>query len=367
MTRYIASTVAFAALLLACHESSGGLDLPEIVASSKYIDYSPLADTSVICMDDTLAREDRFIEDVAAFLGVDLPSGRIRYIWEPALSFDAPRPEECGGEAFSCYDYLPDDNGGLIHSMSFFQEHELVHATDVPALGVGHATLVEGLADYLGSFNSSESVLEGFPEAFRAMVARSPKPDDYRLAMHFVGSLLLSHGVEKYKELRKALPADGDLAALEAAFEAVYGETLSAALVTMNVPIQGVLIPTGCADGELLAWTAPGLLETTLHGECGDGSFIGPGFTDGRTGFAKPFAVEILDAGYYSVTVSGLDPLAEQPSYALIPCPDVESGLYSGAGGLYPGRYYLAVGFPAGPAARGDAKFKLEFTASFGP
>jgi len=357
MTKHVACTALWVLSLLACNDTSEDSGLPDIVASSKYIDYSPFADTSVLCMDDVLA-----------YLGVDTPSGRIRYVWEPQQEFGDSQTWACEGNALSCYIYRDRENFGLIRSLSFAQYHELVHAVDIPMLGKGHRTLVEGLAEYLGSSSSSQGVLEGFSDAFKAMVMRSPQPDDYRLAMHFVGSILLSHGVDKYKALRKALPADGDLGALEVAFEAVYGETLSAALISMSdAPILGVQRSSACVagEGEELTWTSPGLIETTLRGECGDGTFIGPGFVDSRAGFRKGFAVEIAEAGYYEMTIVGPEPASEQPSFSFSPCPGVQTGIFDGAGGLYPGRYELGVGFPAGPEARGEATFRLEFIAPF--
>jgi len=51
----------------------GDLVVPPIIASSEYIAYHTDVDASVICMDDLLAQEDRFIERTAALLGVDPP------------------------------------------------------------------------------------------------------------------------------------------------------------------------------------------------------------------------------------------------------------------------------------------------------
>lgn len=368
MLKPLAWTVLGAVNLLACHETAEGPEMPEIVASSKYIDYSPVGETSAICMDEALAREDRFIEETAAFLGVDPPSGRIRFIRNPMGDFfEDSGPWACPGAAFNCYTYDEIEDAGLIRSIGWSHSHELVHAVEIPALGAdGHRTLIEGLADYLGSADTSEDVLDGFPGAFKAMVARSPMPDDYRLAMHFVGSLLRNHGLGKYKALREALPAEGDLAALESAFLSVYGESLEVALETMSgEAIQGLLKSTRCnGEAEELSWTSPGVLETTLRGECGDPTFVGPGFSSSRPGFFKVFEFEVTEVGYYRLTLTGTDGVGST-DYSLIPCPGVETGLYASAGGLYPGRYELGVGYPAGPEARGELNLKLEFVAPF--
>lgn len=369
MIKPLAWTVLGAVNLLACHEAAEGPEMPEIVASSKYIDYSPVGDASVICMDEVLAREDRFIEETAAFLRVDPPSGRIRFIRNPMEgSFADAGPWACPGAAFNCYTYDEVEDYGLIRSLGYAHSHELVHAVDIPALGAdGHRTLVEGLAEYLGSDDTSESVLDGFPEAFKAMVDRSPMPDDYRLAMHFVGSLLRSSGVDKYKALREALPTEGDLAALESAFMSVYGEPLEVALEAMSgEAIQGILKSTRCnGEAEELSWTSLGLLEAPLRGECGDPTFVGPGFSPASPGFFKVFEFEVTLPGYHNVTLTGADGLETQ-HYSLGPCPGVETGVNAFVGGaLYPGRYELVVGYPAGPEARGELNLKLEFVAPF--
>ncbi len=366
MIKPFAQTVLGAVILLACHEAAEEPELPAIVASSKYIDYSPVGDASVICMGEVLAQEDPFIAETAAFLGVDPPSGRIRYIRNLMQGFGDSGTWACPGAASSCYVYHEDEDLGLIRSIALAQYHELVHAVDVPTLGAdGHRTLVEGLAEYLGSDTSSEYVLEGFPAAFKAMVARAPMPDDYRLAMHFVGSLLQSHGVEKYKALRAALPTEGDLAALGSAFAAVYGEALDVALERMSeAAVQG-RGPTIC-NGEAveLSWTGPGVIETTLRGECGDPTFVGGGFSSTRPGFGMAFEFEVTDPGYYAVRLTSADGIESQ-DYALNPCPGVETGPEDGAGGLFPGRYELSVGFPAAPEPRGELNLKLELVSPF--
>lgn len=354
-----------------------GDGLPPILASSKYIDYSTYADASVICMDDFLAREDRFIERTAAALGVEVPTGRIRYISGPLQALGDPSTWACETTT-ACYWYEMDQDFGVILSMGISHHHELVHAVEVPALGAdGHRILAEGLADYLGSSKTSAPVLEAFPERFKAMAAESAKPGDYRLAMHFVGSLISRHGAGKYRALRAAMPGDGGLTALAAAFRKVYGEALDDALVDMSAePIVGLDRPEGCVDGEgeEIAWKAPGLLEATLMGECGDGMFVGGGFVDGHPGFATVFVVHVLEAGVYELTVSRPGAVSEQPAATLGACPDAEfGGIVSskdgltGTGLLYPGRYVLSVGFPQAPEARGEATVKLKLRSPLPP
>ncbi|MBL8969095.1 MAG: hypothetical protein JNK56_00855, partial [Myxococcales bacterium] len=107
-------------MLIACPESTAP-DLPEIAASSKYIDYRPRADTTAICMDDALAREDRFIETVADFLDIAPPHGRINFVWDPSQSIFDPDTWACNNKegtphARNCYKYVSDDDYGIITS-----------------------------------------------------------------------------------------------------------------------------------------------------------------------------------------------------------------------------------------------------------
>ena len=92
------------ALLCACLLACAGeteWELPEILASSKYIDYGTWADTSAVCMDAKLRQWDRFIEQTAEFLGVAPPAEQIRYTWVPK-QFDAPGRWGCGDSARGC-------------------------------------------------------------------------------------------------------------------------------------------------------------------------------------------------------------------------------------------------------------------------
>src|SRR5690606_25968652 len=82
------------ALLLALAGCNQDFELPPLVASSKYIAYRTDADASVICMEDLLAREDRFIERTASLLGVDPPSSAIDFVWDPVQ--DGSEPWACG-------------------------------------------------------------------------------------------------------------------------------------------------------------------------------------------------------------------------------------------------------------------------------
>ncbi len=359
-----------AILILAAGCADDVEKLPPLVASSKYIDYHTDANASVICMDDLLAREDRFIEQTAATLGVEVPTGTIHYVWEPVRDFRDPKPWACKSLG-DCYRYRENENYGLIVSSNVSNHHELVHTVEIPALGQsGYQTLGEGLAEYLGSSKSSEPAQVGFPEAFKAMVARGPQSVDYRLALHFVGSLFSRHGAEKYRELRVKMPGNAGLEQFAAAFEIVYGQALDDALDEMGDDVRAVDQPAGCVEGEgrEISWTSAESIETTIESSCGDGAFFGGGFADGRPGFGALFVIEVPKAGYYDLTIRGVGGESGQFQGSLTTCslgmPGGSVASAAGATGrglLYPGKHTLLIGFPSGPEARGEATLRLEY------
>lgn len=347
--------------------------IPPVVASSKYVDYSTWVDTAPVCLDDALAEWDASIEETAAFLGVDPPGGRILFVTVP-LPLSTPFGEiellpghdvpegawGCSETALACYRYLEAEDRGLIFSKSPQMFHELVHAVDIPALGRSHPVLMEGLAQFVSLSDPFARVPEDFPAAFKEMVAAKPHPSSYSLAMHFVGSVILRDGVEKFRELRAELEPDDDLDALAAAYARVYGEELDAGLAAMTTPIEGLGVgPDSCASENSLAWTGPGVLAATVGGECGDGSFVGFG-----ADFSKSYMIEIEEAGMYRITLAG--PGAVPPTGQLWGCPG-SFGLagYGSSDGSFvvqvePGPHVLHVNFPPGPEARGEATLTIE-------
>lgn len=353
-----------------CGEPAEGLDLPEIVASSKYIDYSTTRggpELDGLCLDDMLARQDRFIEEVAAYLGIDPPSGRIRHIQVETVN---PIDMACEKNT-ACYQYIEAEDLGLIRARSSVHEHEIVHAVEIATLGRGHSTLIEGLADFFSHSEVRVTDLSEFPARFKAMVARSPLPNDYDLAMQFVGSLLQSHGVEPYKRFRAALPRDAGLKKFAAVFATVYGMDLDTALAAMSVtPVRGVRLPLGCheRDGlEHISWTNDDVAEATLRAACGDVSFIGSGFDGAYPGFSKSYTMDLPDAGHYRVALVG--PGGEELGFSLRGCPDNEgfTGYSAGPAGTIaydvwrPGRHVLSVGFPEAADLKGEAQLRVEF------
>jgi hypothetical protein len=338
-----------------CAEQS----LPPLVASSKYIDYHTDADPSVLCMDDFLAREDRFVEEVAEMLGVDVPTGRISFVWNPYM--ESGESWACK-HSVDCYRYDEGQGTGLIVSRNVWNRHELVHAVEIPALGAeGSKVLGEGLAEYLGSGKSTAGVVDGFPAAFEAMVEDGEV--DYLLAQHFVGALFLRDGAEKYRAFRQALSASAGAQQFSSTFEAIYGRAWSEALAEMNEPVHGLVQPLGCGDGNELEWTADGILDTTIASQCGDGSFFGPGTVHGRPAFEATFIVQIAEAGAYDFTVrgAGVEGILNACSFEIKSQSIGSNGGQTIQGLLYPGEHVLLLRFPAADEPRGEASVTIEY------
>lgn len=358
----------FLVLLLACKEQEPleppPWSLPEVAAESEYIEYSTWADDSVLCMDERLAELDRYIEETAAYLGVSPPAQKIRYVWVPRELKDS-ETWACNDPTFFLWGCLKPWNAkAYVFSEFLGNYHELVHAVTTSALGPAHRVLEEGLADYLSEGLSTASQVEGFPEAFTAMVERGGRPD-YRLAMHFVGSLVEADGIAKYMELHRTMEPGVGLAEFAAAFRAVYGEELVDALERMDAPIEGRLAYR--CEGELLPWGDTQDLEATVVGRCGDGLFHGGGFLDERAGFHKPYVLDIPVYGLYtlSLTAGGEPALADA---TLTNCRGAKPGVTSVAQGasaapglLHPGRHKLMVGFPQSETPEGELELKLTY------
>ncbi|WAS96197.1 hypothetical protein [Nannocystis punicea] len=355
--------LAAASLMLGgCH---AGPDMPPTVASSKYIEYHTDADASVLCMDDMLEREDRFIERTAELLGVVPPTKPVHYVWDPVQD---------GSEAWACSSgtdcyKLHDDDLSMVVSRRASYHHELVHAVEAQALGQGHRLLVEGTAEYLGSLQSSAVLPADFPAAFAAAFSVSDD-GDYRVALHFVGSIFARHGAAKYRALRERVPADADLTRFAAEFEAEFGQPLADALAEMSGEVvYGQDLFRGCGEGEtrVLEWTDEGVVDAAIEGECGDPFFYGTGFVRGEQGFVGLYAVEVAEAGTYALTVGGV---ADGPaplrgllvgcSFDMLGSGVASLGGRTGEGVLQAGRYVLSIGFPQGPQARGSASVRLE-------
>lgn len=348
-----------------------GPALPEVRARSRYIEYATWADDAALCMDWTLARMDEFLEETAAYLEVDPPApGSVRYVWVP----EELQTEDVWGcrnatPGFPDGCYRSMDEGGLIYTEQVPHPHELVHAVDIAALGAPHVLLAEGLAEHLGSSTRHADGLPGFAAGFEALVRGGERPRDYTLPMHFVGALLDEGGVDAFKQLRAAVPGDASWDEFAAAYQDVYGEPLPAALARMETrTVVGRLAPP-CA-GEELAWTDPVALTATLRGRCGDPGFVGAGGVDGTPAFRKSFVLDIAEAGYYRIVLTGLDPGLDPgtPVAALSGCAGVDSELVvataqgGSLGRLEPGAHQLTVAF-----TRADGEERYDLALEYAP
>lgn len=366
----LASTTAIALALAGC---GGDFELPPEIASSTYLVYHTDVDASVICMDDLLAREDQFIERTATMIGVKPPSEPIHFVWD--LDQDGKEPWACDGNT-NCFKLLADDGRSVVVSNSPTNHHELVHAIDAQALGTDvHRTLVEGLAEYLGSLRTSGFDPGQFPAAFTAMLDRAPVPSDYALAMHFVGSIFALHGAAKYRELRATTPPGARAAEFSATFESVYRLGFDATLEQIGAErLNAVDRFPGCDDGIDLSWTGEGLLEATIHAACGDPWFFGAGLVAGRVGFFGYYVVDVPQPGEYALTVG---PAADAPaplrgflsgcSFDLLDSQALSLSGETDSGPLKSGKHVLLVAYPPRAEARGAAQVRLEYVGPPAP
>ncbi|MDC0716546.1 hypothetical protein [Nannocystis bainbridge] len=354
-----ARLVITAAALLGGSAGCAGEDLPPLVASGRFIDFHTDADASLLCMDDFLAREERFVAAVAGAVGVGVPTGRIRYVWDAFAASGEPWACE---RSRDCYRYDESRDSGLIVSRTVVNRHELVHAVEVPALGqAGSKVLGEGLAEHLGSGTSTAGVVAGFPAAFEAMVERGEL--DYLLAQHFVGSIVARDGAAKYRAFRVALPGDARLPQFVEVFESIYGRSWGEALAAMDEPIYGLNRPLGCGEGEPLAWDAEGSIDRSVVSQCGDGTFFGPGLVDGQPAFEATFVVEVARAGLHDFTIegAGVEGVLQACASATMSQSLGSHGGQTIRGSLEAGEHVLLLRFPADDGLRGEAKLRLAF------
>lgn len=352
-------------LTVSCCEPQDTAELPTVVAESRYIEYSTWADDTAICMGDFLRDRDDYIDDTATFLSIAPPAQKIRYVWIPE-PLKTPENWLCDSPipAAGCQTFVGKKNV-VFSSTSPGNHHELVHAIVIGELGRSHPLLEEGLAEYLGSFHSSEQFVADFPNQFRAMLDRGTVPDRYLVAMQYVGSVLTWYGVENFKDLMELLPRDAGFETLAQVHKNIYGEDLNESLAKMDVPIVGRL-PLTC-EGEPLFWSESNDLEITVQGVCGDGRMYGPGFVAEQPAFYKEYVLDVPASGVYGMSVRSVSEPSAPASASMWNCPGVEAGSvgalteYPGAGRMYQGPHRLVIGFPQVPEAKGEVLITLRF------
>mgnify|MGYP000894086586 FL=1 len=355
------------AFVLASAGCNGDFELPPEIGSSKYLIFHTDVDASVVCMDDFLAREDQFIERTAMILGVEPPTEPIHFVWD--LEQSGREPWACNDNS-NCFKYLADEDLSLVVSQSPTNHHELVHALDAQALGTNaHRTLEEGLAEYLGSLQTSVFPQDFFPAAFTSMLDKSPIPSDYSLAMHFVGSVFALYGSDKFKELRARMPATARSSEFSAVFESVYGQRFDTSINAFGAnQVYAIDRFPGCEDGTELVWSNEKLLDVSVYGSCGDPWFFGAGSVKGRIGFFGYYVVQVPLEGEYELTV-GPEDGAPAPfrgflsacSFDILGSQALSLNGKPGVGQLKSGTHTLLIAFPPQSEARGAAKVRLEY------
>ena len=356
-----------------CAEESPWL-FPEVAASSRYVDYGAWADVSDVCMDDKLDAWDAYIEEVAAYLEVDPPQEKIRYSWVPEAAQNATT-WTCAVGGNGCAYYAREGYHALVFARELEVLHEFVHAVDVPGLGRSHPVFIEGMAEYLSESGPTDVALRDFAVELERTVRQGELTSrNYRRAMHFVGSLIERGGFDRYLEFRALVGTHGEWPDFVSAYQEVYGEELSAALVAMeSTPVQGRWQPWGCGSEDSgPAWSTPETLEVALRGECGDGGLFGGGLADGEPRFAKFFTLDIVHAGFYDVTLRGADGTTEDIAVQISSCPSArysEHVLSSEPSVImiWEGRHQVRVDYPSAAAARSGVILRLENLNPVGP
>ncbi|MCY0991473.1 hypothetical protein OV203_30300 [Nannocystis sp. ILAH1] len=327
-------------------------------------------------MNERLRQWDAFIEEISSTLEISPPSSKIRYTWVPEQFWSAER-WGCSDPRRGCFTGFQQG----IFVDDFENMHEIVHAVDFSGLGGGHPILREGLAEFFGTGRSTEAFVTDFTDRFMQLLSSTGKPHspaEYVLCMHFVGSIIERHGISLYKEFYAALDRDSSPQEFEAAYQNVFHEDLLDGLLDMSsLAVTGQFVPWPCLEGsdaEVLEWTGEGVLRTTVHGECGDPHFAGPGSVPDSFGFIKHYVIDVEVSGYYRLTVNGTDATAPGLLAASIQsCPAIpfeilvaeQSAPHEGT--LAAGRNMLTIYFPPTAALEGDAELVLEFQHSGAP
>jgi hypothetical protein len=168
----------------------------------------------------TLAHLDAAVAAIGRYLDLDLPVGDpIPYYYTQDLLPCSSGAAGCTigppQAVLSCWATKPT----LVH--------ELVHAVKWRAIGLTNAFLEEGLAVSLGQLDFVGKVESRDPDAELLTPDKLP-PDDYGVAGDFVSYLLTRFGPGPFRKLVASVRPGDAVEAIEAAFVAVYGETMGA-------------------------------------------------------------------------------------------------------------------------------------------
>ncbi|MDC0667629.1 hypothetical protein [Nannocystis radixulma] len=349
---------------LACEQEQSRLPTPDVVATSRYIEYSTWADPTLLCMDSQLAAADLFVEKTAAFLHSDPPPvSSIRYIHVPESLQDPARTWPCPSSIGACFlrEGRVLDDRSAIYSPRPMHWHELVHAVAHHAIGRGgHWVIREGLADYLSQAGSTGAILEDFPQALKDDLEREEPSSDYRMATHFVGSVIERYGIARFKQFVARLDSDDRWEGVSSAYALEFGQDLEAALAEMAlapITLKGLFE----CEGEAIPWTSDGELDVTLTGTCGDPFYVSPGVAEETPGAFKTYVFDVSESAMYEFSLTSSNP---GTVYGMLQNCDFRASWWvaldeARSVPLEPGKHVLSVGFPYGDDMLGELDFRL--------
>jgi hypothetical protein len=188
-----------------------------------HFDYRTRDSDSTVCPDVLGPLEDHF-SVLQGYLGFEWPAGQRVTYYKFLDSADFSAHADCGAGAGGC---AP---GPTVRSTTGLDTHELVHAY---LAGTGHPPpiLVEGVAVVLSCTADSYAIPKPI-QTWDQLAAVAYSPSDtvtvYATGAWLVGYLLDAFGPEAFLTLYRALPPAGDAAAMDAAVQSIYGQTLSA-------------------------------------------------------------------------------------------------------------------------------------------
>lgn len=287
--------------LLACEP------LPAVTAEGEHVVIA--ADEGLAPCGGTVAHMDRFVARAAATLSRAAPTGagRFRYFWLDPDGF--VERSDCPPGVAACA------RGATVYSQLAPADHEFVHnvaaglGDPLPFFAEGLAVAYEGLGDDPGSAatvrpTSAEiAALIPLPQAL--LLAQ---PGSYRTAGQFTAFLIARHGISAYLRAYGEIDESADLAAVDAAFMAAFGEPLAASLAAFAADGTIGACPRDGFDAKLVECAAPPLewdgFDLSLHREvaCADPDVVGP-FAGGAA--VVLHTLEVSEGGRFELRVVG--------------------------------------------------------------
>ncbi len=193
----------------------GCVELPDIQWRGEHIDFG--AERPELVCAGTLEYLDRRAGQILERVGSE--SSRIEYYFLDDIDDFCSRDDVAAG----CV------SDGVVYSEFVPHLHELVHARSGDGMP---RVLEEGLATYLGDPYRIRGMVsrERLVELLTSDIAGIETELEYGRAAHFIAFLSESYGWEAVLGLDAALSSDSSVAQIDAAFEAVLGVGLDAAL-----------------------------------------------------------------------------------------------------------------------------------------